>query len=530
MRGSKYAVVCVLMLLLVTTIAFQGLKQVNASSNQFGWDNGWGYAAEIHASAAGTTTAWTETFSDWNVNGWGINPNTVDGVNYPYAQYDGNPYGGWDLAVACDTDQTQNAIWNNFPSSSTADVTEYVEFLQLDGVSNGGSIQIMAEQGAPWPSPCNSQAIAMVTDYYGYPCWTLQVSGSYSNTVYGYDQVSTGVWYQVELIRDVASGYAALYVDGYQEAYTSISTSDYATWVFGAGIPWQVGSGTNQLLITDVNEAVTGDPTVYTEDTLVQTAANQIFTLYSNTGYYGHLENYMYNDYYSGSTQSNVLGDINRDESAYPYSAFLYIGHGGNPSLGGYTHYDFIAGGNAGQDYTNLPTVYDFQVNGQLSSIDHYMTFLFVCFDGGALGGYIGGSFPVYGMPYSWTNGRISSTNGYAAADTSGYSLISFYLASPMLSVPISFGSGGGTYNQLYKDWLVFYYYALLDYGYTVNQALDWASAMTGYSNFYAFPSYNGGNGNQVWWNIPGMGVGWYQSIMREYGDGNIRLAPYSPW
>ena len=544
MRVNKYAIVCVLILLLLTTIAMQSINQAKASSNQFGWDNGNGYAAEIHACAAGITNAWTEDFTDWdlnanppNTNGWGVNYNWVSGVEYPTIPGDGNPNGGVNLHAACSNDGTQCAIWNNFPLSSYACITEYVQFSQLDGVWNGGSVSIMALQGAPWPSPWDNQAVAIVTDANGYPCWTLQVNGGYSNTVYSSDEVYTGQWYMVTLYRDVASGYAALYVDGYEEAYSYVSTSDQGAWVYGTGITWQTGDGTNQLLVGDIQLQLSGDPTVYDEDALVQTAANQIFTLFSNTGYYGHLENYMYNNYYSGSTQSNVLGDIYRDETAYPYSAFLYIGHGGNPSLGGHTHYDFITGGSAGQDLTYLPTVYDFQVNGQLSNVDHYMTFLFVCFDGTEKGSYIGGPYPVYGMPYSWSNGRITSTDGYQASglgsgpDTSGYSLISFQLASPMLSVPISFGAGNGNYHQLYKDWLVFYYYALLGLGYTVNQALNWASSMTGYGNFNSFPSYNGGSGNLVWWRMPGMSSSnWNPSIMREYGDGNIRIAPYSPW
>ena len=72
------------------------------------------------------------------------------------------------------------------------------------------------------------------------------------------------------------------------------------------------------------------------------------------------------------------------------------------------------------------------------------------------------------------------------------------------------------------KTWLVFFYYWTL-HGYSVNQALDEASYNAGYSNFNSLPSYNGGNGNLVWWNGGGgsdMNPGWYSSTMIEYGDG----------
>jgi len=309
----------------------------------------------------------------------------------------------------------------------------------------------------------------------------------------------------------------------------------YQTWAFDTGICWQSGNGNNQLLVTDITENVNGDPTVYVEDSYVQTAADQIFTLFSNTGYYGHLENYMQNDN-SYSTYANVLGDIYRDETAYPYSTFLYMGHGGNGPAGGDTHYFFIPGGDATQDFIGLPHVWDSEINQELYFGDHYFVFLWVCFNGGANGGIDNDGY-TYGMPYSWTYGSIASSDGYQAGrlgngpDSSGYSFISFQDASPMLSTYIGNGPDYGNMYQYYKYWLVFFYDGLLYYGDTVNQALDWASTMLYYSNFNSLPSYNGGWGNSVWWNGGGgQNPGWYSSIMREYGDGNIRIAPYSPW
>ena len=337
------------------------------------------------------------------------------------------------------------------------------------------------------------------------------------------------------MIRDVTNGYAALYINGNLEAQEYRAMTN-PTWTLDVGIGWQNGSGYNELRVDDITETVSGNPTAAYEDSYVQAAADQIFSVFANTGAYYHLENYMQYDN-SYSTYSNILADIQEDDNTYnfPYATFLYMGHGECSSgIDGYNHYAFYAGGDAGQDPGSLTPVYDSEIQGQLSYVDHYFVFLWVCFDGNELGGLCSPPYPfgyTWGMPYSWTNGAIWSGDGFASSDSSGYCLISFQGESPMLCLPIGNDASQQNPNQLYEYWLAMYYWYLTN-DYSVHDALNDASYNAGYNNFSNFPSYNNGNGNMIWWTgTPGMApTGWYSGVMRVYGDSNTRLAPWGPW
>lgn len=270
------------------------------------------------------------------------------------------------------------------------------------------------------------------------------------------------------------------------------------------------------------------NPSVQYEDNYVQWAASDIFGQFANsTNIYGHLENYMLNNH-SYTNVTNVNDGISEGASSYQYATFLYIGHNAMATIGGVQHYGFLAGGNAGDNSTTIPAVWDVDVYSDLQQVisDYHFVFLWVCNDGDELGHNNQWPNPPNGMPYTWSQGNISSTDGYVGSDTSGYSLISFENASPMLCENITY-QGGPSTNSLYKQWLVFFYYYLLN-GYNVNNALNDAtiSAQVG-NDFSAFPVYNNGNGREVWWNGAddlGHPPGWYPSQIRVYGQGTIYL------
>jgi hypothetical protein len=92
-----------------------------------------------------------------------------------------------------------------------------------------------------------------------------------------------------------------------------------------------------------------------------------------------------------------------------------------------------------------------------------------------------------------------------------------------------------GTYNQngenLYKHWLIFFYYFALN-GYSIKGALEQASYMVGYNNYwldsnnrlsqgwaYMFPDWVGENEPPDW-----PDAGNYNGQMLVYGNANIYL------
>jgi hypothetical protein len=122
-------------------------------------------------------------------------------------------------------------------------------------------------------------------------------------------------------------------------------------------------------------------------------------------------------------------------------------------------------------------------------------------------------------MPYAWAQTSLG-TNGYSSPDGSGYCFIGFKNASPFLCKPIN-GE-----NNLYKHWLVFFYYwAAWQAGRynTIKQALDIASQNVGYYDFTYSPLGQLG-GFSVYWPGPNPPSGWMIGWMRVRGDGNVHL------
>ena len=182
MHRNKYAIVCVLTLILTMIISSPSIHQVKANSNQFGWDNGNWFASEIHASAAGIWTGWTEDFENWNENGWGYD--TINGgtFNVQTDSYAHSPT--HDMIVSCSSDSSQAAMFNNFPFSGYADVVVYIKFSQLTNLGYGGSMEIVDLQGGPVPYEYQESAVAAVTYPYGAPVWTLRTyQGGKSETL-----------------------------------------------------------------------------------------------------------------------------------------------------------------------------------------------------------------------------------------------------------------------------------------------------------------------------------------------------------
>ena len=215
---------------------------------------------------------------------------------------------------------------------------------------------------------------------------------------------------------------------------------------------------------------------------------------------------------------------------------FLYIGHH-QYSYGTPSHYGFFMNG-YGQwlgTGSTVPSLWDHNIRSYAQD-NHHFVFLWVCRNGNERGNDNSPPALPNGMPNCWTMGLIGPGNGvpisqsgtgsgYENPDGSGYCLISFQDASPLLSYRLD----PSRPNQLHKHWLVFFYYWALYNdidglnAYRVNEALSIASIYAGYSaGFWQTGLYQG---TYTWWpGGDGQEEGSYPSAMRVFGDGNIYL------
>ncbi|MEM2912347.1 MAG: hypothetical protein QW146_07575 [Candidatus Bathyarchaeia archaeon] len=92
----------------------------------------------------------------------------------------------------------------------------------------------------------------------------------------------------------------------------------------------------------------------------------------------------------------------------------------------------------------------------------------------------------------------------------------------PLTRFTGTYGPYGG--KNIWRYWLLFFYYYVLEEGYTIHDALDAASQMVGFAGFWDTPPYKGWNETNP--EYPGMGLPWYWCKLRVYGNGNIYL-PY---
>lgn len=215
----------------------------------------------------------------------------------------------------------------------------------------------------------------------------------------------------------------------------------------------------------------------------VWTAFSQIATLIENMG-----SAYRWNEVYQGWEYIGpVFGELNNwGSSAYPnnvynqiyhdniehpaFSSVLYVGHGG--TQGFYVHSD-------DPDNQNNPPDPYVSFNSGYENIRSYMTdqqsaafqfvFMWVC---------LGGNSSPDGSPSAWNPLWWSDPPSYPA-----YTWIGFDNFSPWLS------EGMGTYGaygqeNIYRYWLVFFYYYATRGYYSIMSALNLASVATGFSNY----------------------------------------------
>jgi hypothetical protein len=161
------------------------------------------------------------------------------------------------------------------------------------------------------------------------------------------------------------------------------------------------------------------------------------------------------NNWGSSTTPGLVTYMIDHDISYHSYCfATLYIGHGYADGFYGHSEDPEDP-----EEYPNFVS-YDYIEDHAQYSPDHRFVFMWVC-----KGNW--NSFNAWNPLYE----SNPSTYGPAA-------WIGFEGASPWLTDSMN-------EDNLYKYWLVFFYYYALNYnGYTIMEALDYASSETGYYNF----------------------------------------------
>jgi hypothetical protein len=291
-----------------------------------------------------------------------------------------------------------------------------------------------------------------------------------------------------------------------------------------------------------------GSPPNNTEITWVQWACNDIFNwafapqrlyvyvyfppYYYGWWDYGHAYSYMYNymvNYESSTSYNNVIADVDRGESHsyYPFATLLYIGHNAYEQRAGIWHYGFLGHGKGlPSNSPSIDKIWDDTIYNHINNLRYRFVFLWVCRNGNERGDYHSYPQTPNGMPYCWTHGQVTSNFGYTAPDGSGYCVISFENMSPMICEPLDRPSFIYGYNtNRHKNWLVFFYYALIEYGYSVHDAMYQASVWSGYpGGFTQTKLYKGALQYYCGEESIGFPAGWYWSKMRIYGDGNMHV------
>ena len=232
---------------------------------------------------------------------------------------------------------------------------------------------------------------------------------------------------------------------------------------------------------------------------------------YSSTAGYS-----AYNWYGAQTTASNIYtaaaGNGAPYASGVPRSTTFYIGHGGAttfPSMAPpfYCKQYWITDNDGG-------LVYDANIFGYSSAMESNLVVLWSCNTGDVIGGtnwysWLPPASLAYGMPYAWLHTTSLNSDGYANPDTSNVCFIGFHEAAPWLTDP--------TVGAL-SLFITNFYMAALEMGFSVNQALDWASQNYCSLDFSECRLYTG------YWSPEGV---W--SYMVVYGDGNIHLTPVNP-
>ena len=171
----------------------------------------------------------------------------------------------------------------------------------------------------------------------------------------------------------------------------------------------------------------------------------------------------------------------------------LYVGHGG--PYGFYVHTSLPSYPAVEPDLVNFTIIQSYTQ----SYPSHNLAFMWVC------NGKSGGSN--LGSPTAWNPMAIGNQATYGP-----YTWIGFSGASPWMCDQILPGTAN---NNLYRNWLTFFYYRMLIYGESVEKALDgasWAVGLGTYNNTQlAKGSY------QTYW--PYQNAGYYSGQMHVVGD-----------
>jgi hypothetical protein len=263
----------------------------------------------------------------------------------------------------------------------------------------------------------------------------------------------------------------------------------------------------------------------YNENNEAYSVCNYIESLYANYREYERLD--LYED--SEVTQSAVY-TVAEDCNDYDYTTVFNYAHGGYSTMYGLfvippfqwydvpvTHYKYYAYGGAAY------SVFDRYLYPYTSYGTHQFVFQYTCAQAQQVGWYDydwqdewGGYYVGTGavaFAHAWTHqdDSILSNNGYANPDTTSYCYIGFGVdwSKPLCD----YAADGITYG----DFVKIFYQRLLQYGDTINDALDAASSSVwgegytfgdtvlynGYTDYLPYPFYN-----------------YFSGCMRVFGNG----------
>jgi hypothetical protein len=186
-------------------------------------------------------------------------------------------------------------------------------------------------------------------------------------------------------------------------------------------------------------------------------AAPQIYVWNEWCGYYpigpswGRVENHGDATYWS-TVSSSISYDLSYHSD---FSAVLYIGHGTQDAF--YEHGD---NDNVQPDLDYYNDIH----NLNLYSSTYRLAFMWVC---------SGDNYP-YSSEYAWNPLALSDPNTYGP-----FTWIGFHDESPWLTESMNSGN-------IYKNWLIFFYYFATIPGNSISDALNIASYYTGFGYYSA--------------------------------------------
>lgn len=250
---------------------------------------------------------------------------------------------------------------------------------------------------------------------------------------------------------------------------------------------------------------------------------NQI-SYWTSDPIYGHLWNFAHQ-----TITGNLINQLRDCDLGHSYATFFYYGHYAIRNIGlDWPEYSYGFHEQAAPSAAEPPVIWD---NGVIFnntwSGNFYFVFLWVCEDGRIQGGWN----PPHGMPFCWTK-HILSPDGYGTEripgnpDGDSYCFIGFEGASPCLNEEM--GTIYQGVDNIYKFWLVFFYFYALEGQLSIKDSLDAASeACLFYGGLYDEENPLT-NETGFWWpGGAGHPEGYYWGRIRVYGNAENSL-PFS--